>query len=111
MPQGKPLVTVADGKVLWSGTRDVSSAGCKYSDPKQKEIYIEHQVGSNKYAERFVTIYYHLDKFVNASGGQTDTPLAAGTLLGRGQTFGVVGSTGVVREGPTSTSVSSVSRT
>jgi hypothetical protein len=108
MAQGRSLRPSSNS--IWAGTRYVGgpdscdlavdgcksdpTKGCKYSDLNQKEIYIEHQVGSGKYAELFVTIYYHLDKFVGDKGQKTDTPLASGTNLAAGQTIGVVGTTG-----------------
>jgi hypothetical protein len=94
MPQGKPLLAVAPGKVLQAWTRDVSTLGCKFTDKNQKEVYVLHQVGSGTYAEKFVTIYYHLDKFMGAAGTLGDTPPAANTELKRGQQIGTVGTTG-----------------
>ena len=108
MPKGKPLVAVADGQVLSAAPRDVSPPpgmmGCALDptnpDPKQKEVYIQHELRTSntsalaKYAEKFVTIYYHLSKYQNIEGSPTDTPITPGTIFKKGRTIGFIGSTG-----------------
>ena len=97
MPGGKPLVAVAEGQVLWAGKRDISGAGCTFTDKFQKEMYVQHLVAnsaSDTYAEKFVTIYFHLGKFLGVEGAPTETPLAIGTELKAGDQLGTVGTTG-----------------
>ncbi|HUR97879.1 MAG TPA: M23 family metallopeptidase [Pyrinomonadaceae bacterium] len=64
MPTGTKLTAVADGIVREARWRDVtefSDTNCKNKSP-QGEMYVEHQIGSGKYAERFITYYAHLSK-------------------------------------------------
>jgi len=62
MPAAKPIVAVAAGIVRGSVDRDVSSYNCAQSEPGslQKEIFIEHQIGSGTYAENFISGYHHM---------------------------------------------------
>jgi murein DD-endopeptidase MepM/ murein hydrolase activator NlpD len=82
MPEGTPILAVADGIVRDARARDVSSYGC--GDDAQMEIYIEHQVGSGEYAERFITYYAHLSQIW----------VSAGDKVFRGQQIGQSGNTG-----------------
>jgi murein DD-endopeptidase MepM/ murein hydrolase activator NlpD len=82
MPAGKPLLAVADGIVRGARWRDVSQFGC--GPDLQGEIYIEHQVGSGEYAERFISYYAHGSKH-DVQDGQT---------VRRGDKIGEVGNTG-----------------
>lgn len=82
MPGGKPLHSVAAGVVRGARWRDVSQFNC--GNDKQGEIYIEHQVGTGEYAERFITYYAHGSKHDVADGAQVT----------RGQKIGEVGNTG-----------------
>jgi murein DD-endopeptidase MepM/ murein hydrolase activator NlpD len=63
MPLGKPLIAVADGLVVGAGARDISEfigPNCYSTDKYQQEVFIEHQVGTGVYAERFVAAYHHM---------------------------------------------------
>ncbi|MGZ8455259.1 MAG: M23 family metallopeptidase [Gemmatirosa sp.] len=82
MPFGKPLHAVAAGVVRGARWRDVSEFDC--GSDRQGEIYIEHQVGTGEYAERFVSYYAH--------GSKHD--VADGARVTRGQKIGEVGDTG-----------------
>src|SRR5262249_13564379 len=90
MPEGKPVLAVADGFVRSSQDRDVSSYACRQANPgsAQSEVYIEHQIGTGTYAERFITIYRHLSQ----------REVATGDVVTRGQEIGKVGSTGCATE-------------
>lgn len=83
MPAGKPITSMADGIVRDARWRDVS-AYPKCGSDKQGEIYIEHQVGTGKYAERFVTYYAHMFKI----------SVKTGDKVTRGQKIGEAGNTG-----------------
>lgn len=82
MPEGKPLLAVANGIVRSARWRDVSSFGC--GDDKQGEIYIEHKIGTGIYAERFVSYYAHM----------SNISVKDGDRVTRGQKIGEVGNTG-----------------
>ena len=82
MPGGKPLQSVAAGVVRGKRWRDVSMFNC--GADLQGEIYIEHQVGTGEYAERFVSYYAHGSKHDVTDGAQVT----------RGQKIGEVGNTG-----------------
>jgi hypothetical protein len=82
MPKGKPILSVADGIVRSARDRDVTSFGC--GSDKQKEIYIEHQIGKGEYAERFVSYYAHMSKI----------SVKTGDKVVRGQKIGEAGNTG-----------------
>jgi murein DD-endopeptidase MepM/ murein hydrolase activator NlpD len=82
MPFFKPLLAVAPGRVIESRDRNVSQFGC--GPDLQKEVYIEHQVGSGIYAEKFVAYYAHLSL----------RQVIKGQNVPRGWVIGRVGSTG-----------------
>jgi murein DD-endopeptidase MepM/ murein hydrolase activator NlpD len=84
MPEGKPITAVADGVVRGARARDVSTFDC--GDDQQVEVYIEHQVGTGDYAERFISYYAHMLP--------PTSHLAAGTRVVRGQVIGRAGNTG-----------------
>jgi hypothetical protein len=84
MPEGTPLLAVADGIVR--GSRARSQPGCSVA---QEEIYVEHAVGSaiagdEVYTERFVVGYL----------GLSSREVSAGDVVSRGQEIGKSGSTG-----------------
>lgn len=81
MPAGKPILSVAKGRVLAARDRDVTSFGCP---SPQKEIYVAHRIGSGEYAEDFVTYYAHLSTFA----------VNTGDVVNRGQKLGEAGTTG-----------------
>ncbi|HRQ63733.1 MAG TPA: hypothetical protein PKZ76_02515 [Xanthomonadaceae bacterium] len=64
MPAGKPILSVARGRVLAARDRDVTAFNCP---SPQKEIYVHHRVGSGEYAEEFVTYYAHLSSLTTSS--------------------------------------------
>jgi murein DD-endopeptidase MepM/ murein hydrolase activator NlpD len=82
MPGGKPLVALAAGRIVESRARDVTQFKC-YSN-KQNEIYIEHQIGSGLYAEKFISYYAHLSKRL----------VVKEQIVASGQQIGNVGNTG-----------------
>jgi murein DD-endopeptidase MepM/ murein hydrolase activator NlpD len=82
MPQGKPLHAMAAGIVLGARFRDVSMFDC--GTDRQGEIYIEHQVGTGEYAERFVSYYAHGATHAVKEGDQVEP----------GQKIGEAGHTG-----------------
>jgi len=82
MPGGKPIVAVAAGIVRGARWRDVASYNC--GDDKQGEIYIEHQIGTGEYAERFVSYYAHMSKI----------SVKLGDKVPGGQKIGEAGNTG-----------------
>jgi murein DD-endopeptidase MepM/ murein hydrolase activator NlpD len=82
MPAGKPITAMAAGIVRRARWRDVSAYGC--GNDKQGEVYIEHQVGTGEYAERFVTYYAHMSSIT----------VKTGDTVARGQTIGGAGNTG-----------------
>jgi hypothetical protein len=82
MPKGKPILAVADGIVREARERDVTAFDC--GTDKQKEIYIEHQIGAGEYAERLVSYYAHMSKLVVKTGDK----------VSRGQKIGEAGNTG-----------------
>lgn len=81
MPDGKPIVSVARGRVLAARDRDVTAFGCP---SPQKEIYVLHRIGSGEYAEDFVSYYAHLSEF----------SVQTGDTVNRGQELGKAGTTG-----------------
>ncbi|MFP7721749.1 M23 family metallopeptidase [Lysobacter sp. A3-1-A15] len=81
MPAGKPIVSVARGRVLAARDRDVTAFGCP---SPQKEIYVQHRVGEGEYAEEFVTYYAHVSSF----------SVETGDIVQRGQELGKNGTTG-----------------
>jgi hypothetical protein len=86
MPLGKPMLAVADGVVKMARSRDVSEFKCGDTDNEkfQNEIFIEHAVGSGRYAERFITYYAHMSRLNVRTGDQVK----------RGQKIGEAGDTG-----------------
>lgn len=82
MPAGKPITSMATGIVRSAGWRDVSAYGC--GSDKQGEVYIEHRVGTGKYAERFISYYAHMSTI----------SVKTGDNVTRGQKIGVAGNTG-----------------
>jgi hypothetical protein len=82
MDTGTPILAVADGEVIASRARNVTSFGC--GADAQQEIYLLHKVGSGTYREWFVTYYAHLSR--------RDT--IAGRMVRRGQRIGLSGDTG-----------------
>jgi murein DD-endopeptidase MepM/ murein hydrolase activator NlpD len=82
MPAGKPITSMADGIVRSARWRDVSAYGC--GKDRQAEIYIEHQVGTGEYAERFISYYAHMST-INVKTGDKVT---------RGEKIGGAGNTG-----------------
>jgi murein DD-endopeptidase MepM/ murein hydrolase activator NlpD len=92
-PDGTPLLAMADGVVAFSGCRDYLNQG-PYPDTAsarqiancQEELYIEHEVGTGRYAEHFIAVYHHMDWYY---------PLATtGTQVHRGDVVGYVGTSG-----------------
>lgn len=81
MPAGKPIVSVARGRVLAARDRDVTPFGCP---SPQKEIYVQHRIGEGEYAEEFVTFYAHASSF----------SVKSGDVVERGQELGKIGTTG-----------------
>ncbi|WP_338864702.1 M23 family metallopeptidase [Myxococcus stipitatus] len=79
MPTGTPVLAVANGVVLLARDREVSC-----DSPIQKEVYIEHVVGSGEYEERFVSYYAHVDSY----------SVVAGQRVRKGQVIGLSGNTG-----------------
>ncbi|AGC47089.1 M23 peptidase domain-containing protein [Myxococcus stipitatus DSM 14675] len=79
VPTGTPVLSVADGVVLLARDRKVP---CE--SPIQKEVYIQHIVGSGEYEERFVTYYAHVDSY----------SVVAGQRVKKGQVIGLSGETG-----------------
>ena len=86
MPAGKPLLAMAPGRVLKSEDSPATTAGCGGIVPNgpQKQIFIEHQVGTGLYAEKFVTYYAHL----------TTRNVFTNQLVSRGQQIGTAGKSG-----------------
>lgn len=85
MPMWTSIVAVAPGVVRGAASRDVTYFKCKMSDSKyQNEVFIEHQVGSGLYAERFVTGYHHMDSI----------EVKVDQVVGKGTRIGPNGSTG-----------------
>ena len=84
MPAGKPILSVAAGIVRKARWRDVSAYQCESASDWQAEIYIEHQVGTGEYAERFISSYSHMSA-ISVKDGQAVT---------RGQKIGEAGNTG-----------------
>lgn len=80
MPTGTAMTAVADGVVREARWRDVSAFGgvCKDKNP-QGEIYIEHQVGTGEYAEKFISYYAHLSDISVKKGDK----VTKGKLLGK----------------------------
>jgi murein DD-endopeptidase MepM/ murein hydrolase activator NlpD len=76
-----PIYAVADGTVLDSRDRDVTSFGCP---SPQKEIYIQHDVGTGTYRESFVSYYAH---FATRS-------VSKGATVRKGDLIGYAGNTG-----------------
>jgi murein DD-endopeptidase MepM/ murein hydrolase activator NlpD len=68
MPVGKPLIAVADGLVVGAVARDISEFNCFYTDKFQQEVFIEHQVGTGIYAERFISAYHHMSSTLVHTG-------------------------------------------
>lgn len=81
MPAGKPILSVARGRILAARDRDVTAFDCP---SPQKEVYVHHRVGSGEYAEDFVTYYAHLSSF----------SVKTGDVVQRGQELGKNGTTG-----------------
>ncbi|WP_342375258.1 M23 family metallopeptidase [Myxococcus stipitatus] len=79
MPMGTPIFSVADGVVLLARDRPVPC-----DSPIQKEVYIQHVVGSGEYEERFVSYYAHFESY----------SVATGQRVAKGQVIGKAGSTG-----------------
>ena len=84
MPSGTQLRAVASGIVREARWRDVKSFAngdaennC-YKKSPQGEIYVEHQIGTGEYAERFIVYYAHVSK-LNVKTGDKVT---SGQLLG-----------------------------
>ncbi len=86
MPEGKPILSVAAGRVLAARSREVDKEFNCGAD-RQKEVYVEHQIGEGEYAERFVTYYAHLSSF----------SVKTGDAVTRGQKLGEAGHTGCAR--------------
>jgi hypothetical protein len=84
MPKGSQLVAVASGIVRVRRNRPVSQFNCK--DPVQPEVWVEHKVGSGKYAERFLTYYAHMSSI--------DSAIVPGKVLAAGDAIGKVGDLG-----------------
>jgi len=93
MPTGKPLIAVADGLVVGAVARDITSyrtgcpgpnCNCPGTINYQNEIFIEHQVGTGVYAERFVSAYHHMSSMA----------VHAGDKVVRGQVIAYNGTTG-----------------
>jgi hypothetical protein len=93
MPMGKPFIAVADGLVVDARALDVTpyrvgcpglKCSCLGNINYQNEIFIEHQVGSGQYAERFVSAYHHMSSMV----------VHTGEKVSRGQLIGYNGTTG-----------------
>jgi hypothetical protein len=85
MPTGLQMLAVADGVVREARWRDVKAFGgdCAKKNP-QGEIYVEHQIGTGEYAERFVTYYAHV----------SEISVKKGDRVTRGQVIGKSGDTG-----------------
>ncbi|MFY1831439.1 M23 family metallopeptidase [Myxococcus fulvus] len=79
MITGTPILAVANGTVLLARDREVPCAS-----PIQKEVYVQHDVGSGEYLERFVSYYAHFKSYV----------VTAGQVVRKGQVLGYAGSTG-----------------
>ncbi|QSQ14097.1 M23 family metallopeptidase [Myxococcus landrumensis] len=79
MPTGTPIFAVANGVVLLARDRQVPCAS-----PIQKEVYIQHVVGSGEYEERFVSYYAHFDSY----------SVETGQRVTKGQVIGKAGTTG-----------------
>lgn len=84
MPEGKPIRTVAAGRVVVARTRPVDLCDFANATRGQQEIYIMHTVGKDGYAEKFLTYYAHM------SSMSVDT----GDSVTAGQEIGKAGSTG-----------------
>ena len=86
MPEGKPLRSVAAGRVVMERSRDVSKFNCGNTNHEkfQKEVYIRHTVGSGGYDESFITYYAHL----------SDIDVKTGDVVTAGQKIGEAGDTG-----------------
>lgn len=84
MPEGKPIRTVAAGRIVMERTREVDLCPYASATRYQKEIYILHTVGKDGYVEKFLTYYAHM-KSTSVDNG--DTVVA-------GQEIGKAGSTG-----------------
>ncbi len=87
MPEGKPLLSVANGIVRGARNRNVRGFGCRTDT--QAEIFIEYQVGSGLYAENFVACYHHMI---------TGTSVNVGQVVTQGQVIGQIGNTGCSSE-------------
>ncbi len=90
MPPGTEMKSLADGIVREARWRDtkVFAGGDKnkdcYKKSPQGEFYVEHQIGTGEYAERFVAYYAHVSK-INVKTGDRVT---------RGQVIGKSGDSG-----------------
>ncbi|HKQ68496.1 MAG TPA: M23 family metallopeptidase [Polyangiaceae bacterium] len=83
MDSGTEIRAVADGLVIESRDRDVSTYGCT-SGSIQKEIFIQHDVGTGTYRESFVSYYAHF----------SDRRVAKGKVVRKGDVIGLSGNTG-----------------
>ncbi|MCE9669695.1 M23 family metallopeptidase [Myxococcus stipitatus] len=79
MRLGTPILAVADGIVMRARDRLVPC-----DSPVQKEVYLQHTVGSGEYEERFVSYYAHFHAYV----------VVTGQRVRKGQVIGYVGSSG-----------------
>ena len=88
MDEGRPLLAMADGIVRGSRNRNVT--GMCGANQFQAEIFIELQVGSGNYAERFVAAYHHMLKLT----GNPTNNVQNGAVVHQGDFIARVGNTG-----------------
>ncbi len=90
MPTGTEMRAVADGivrKARWRDTKEFAGGDktkdC-YKKSPQGEFYVEHQIGSGEYGERFIAYYAHV----------SEIKIIDGDKVTRGQLLGKSGDTG-----------------